>query len=116
MTSQASLKARQGVRYLPLEHLKVLDPDTLKPVPADGKTIGEVMFQGNIVMKGYLKNKTANEKAFAGGWSQGVYGGIWVRLNMPKQLRMLSKKILMGNDRGLISEKSVVIPSVSLQS
>ena len=68
MTSQASLKARQGVRYVPLEHLLVLDPDTLKPVPADGKTIGEVMFQGNIVMKGYLKNKTANEKAFAGGW------------------------------------------------
>ena len=68
MTSQASLKARQGVRYLPLEHLQVLDPDTLKPVPADGRTIGEVMFQGNIVMKGYLKNKTANEKAFAGGW------------------------------------------------
>ena len=68
MTSQASLKARQGVRYLPLEHLQVLDPDTLKPVPADGQTIGEVMFQGNIVMKGYLKNKSANEKAFAGGW------------------------------------------------
>ena len=68
MTSQASLKARQGVRYLPLEHLDVLDPETLKPVPADGQTIGEVMFQGNIVMKGYLKNKSANEKAFAGGW------------------------------------------------
>tara|TARA_Y100000768_G_scaffold325617_1_gene262633 strand:+ start:463 stop:2100 length:1638 start_codon:yes stop_codon:yes gene_type:complete len=68
MTNQASLKARQGVRYLPLEHLSVLDPDTMKPVPADGKTIGEVMFQGNIVMKGYLKNKPANEKAFAGGW------------------------------------------------
>ena len=68
MTSQASLKARQGVRYLPLEHLRVLDPETLKPVPSDGKTIGEVMFQGNIVMKGYLKNKSANEKAFAGGW------------------------------------------------
>ena len=49
-------------------------------------------------------------------WLQGVYGEIWVRLNMPKQLRMLSKKILMGNDRGLILEKSVVIPSVSLQS
>ena len=68
MTNQASLKARQGVRYLPLEHLSVLDPDTMKPVIADGKTIGEVMFQGNIVMKGYLKNKTANKKAFAGGW------------------------------------------------
>ena len=68
MTSQASLKARQGVRYLPLEHLRVLNPETLKPVPSDGQTIGEVMFQGNIVMKGYLKNKSANEKAFAGGW------------------------------------------------
>ena len=68
MTEQASLRARQGVRYLPLEHLSVLDPETMKPVPADGKTIGEVMFQGNIVMKGYLKNKTANDKAFAGGW------------------------------------------------
>ena len=66
MTAQASLKARQGVRYLPLEHLSVLDPETMIPVPADGKTIGEVMFQGNIVMKGYLKNKTANDKAFAG--------------------------------------------------
>ena len=51
LTSQASLKARQGVRYLPLEHLQVLNPETLQPVPADGKTIGEVMFQGNIVMK-----------------------------------------------------------------
>ena len=68
MNAQASLKARQGVRYLPLEHLKVLDPDTMKQVPADGKTIGEVMFQGNIVMKGYLKNKSANQKAFEGGW------------------------------------------------
>ena len=68
MTAQASLKARQGVRYLPLEHLSVLDPETMIPVPADGKTIGEVMFQGNIVMKGYLKNKIANDKAFAGGW------------------------------------------------
>ena len=68
LTSQASLKARQGVRYLPLEHLQVLNPETLQPVPADGKTIGEVMFQGNIVMKGYLKNKSANDQAFAGGW------------------------------------------------
>ncbi len=68
ITNQASLKARQGVRYLPLEHLSVMDPDTMKSVPADGRTIGEVMFQGNIVMKGYLKNKTANQKAFAGGW------------------------------------------------
>ncbi len=68
MSHQASLKARQGVRYLPLEHLSVLNPDTMNPVPPDGKTIGEVMFQGNIIMKGYLKNKSANEKAFKDGW------------------------------------------------
>ena len=68
MSSQATLKARQGVRYLPLEGLAVLDPKNMKTVPSDGKTIGEVMFRGNIVMKGYLKNKKANDEAFADGW------------------------------------------------
>ncbi|MDB9776427.1 acyl-CoA synthetase [Alphaproteobacteria bacterium] len=67
-SSQASLKARQGVRYLPLEGLAVLDSKNMKTVPRDGKTIGEVMFRGNIVMKGYLKNKKANDEAFADGW------------------------------------------------
>ena len=65
---QARLKARQGVRYLPLEGLTILDPDTLLPVPHDGQTMGEVMFRGNVVMKGYFKNPTATKKAFAGGW------------------------------------------------
>jgi fatty-acyl-CoA synthase len=65
---QAALKARQGVRYPALEGLTVMDPATLAPVPADGATLGEVMFRGNIVMKGYLKNPTATEEAFAGGW------------------------------------------------
>ncbi|MEZ0169962.1 acyl-CoA synthetase [Microvirga sp. TS319] len=64
----AAKKARQGVRYPVLEALDVLDPDTMRPVPADGKTLGEVMFRGNVVMKGYLKNPAATEKAFAGGW------------------------------------------------
>ncbi|WP_274423276.1 acyl-CoA synthetase [Chelativorans sp. YIM 93263] len=66
--AQATRKARQGVRYAVLEDLTVLDPETMEPVPADGETLGEVMFRGNIVMKGYLKNKDATEKAFAGGW------------------------------------------------
>jgi fatty-acyl-CoA synthase len=66
--SQAALKARQGVRYHALEALTVLDPKTMKPVPADGETLGEVMFRGNIVMKGYLKNEKATKKAFQGGW------------------------------------------------
>jgi len=56
------------VRYLVLEDLDVIDPDTMQPVPRDGATMGEVMFRGNVVMKGYLKNKTASEKAFHGGW------------------------------------------------
>ena len=72
---QARLKARQGVRYLPLEQLTVLDPETMEPVPHDGETIGEVMFRGNVVMKGYLKNPEATLKAFDGGW---FHSGIWV--------------------------------------
>jgi fatty-acyl-CoA synthase len=67
-SEQAAKKARQGVRYPVLEALDVLDPDTMRPVPRDGATLGEVMFRGNVVMKGYLKNKSATEKAFAGGW------------------------------------------------
>jgi fatty-acyl-CoA synthase len=66
--SRAARKARQGVRYAPLEELAVLDPKTLKPVPADGKTIGEVMFRGNIVMRGYLKNPKATKDALKDGW------------------------------------------------
>ncbi|MBV8472420.1 MAG: acyl-CoA synthetase, partial [Hyphomicrobiales bacterium] len=65
---QAALKARQGVRYHALEALEVMDPETMRSVPADGATLGEVMFRGNVVMKGYLKNKSGTDKAFAGGW------------------------------------------------
>jgi fatty-acyl-CoA synthase len=65
---QAAKKARQGVRYGALDALAVMDPETLTPVPADGETIGEVMFRGNVVMKGYLKNEAATAEAFAGGW------------------------------------------------
>ncbi len=65
---QAAKKARQGVRYGALEALDVLDPDTMAPVARDGETLGEVMMRGNVVMKGYLKNKASTEKAFAGGW------------------------------------------------
>ncbi|WP_420334113.1 acyl-CoA synthetase [Roseibium sp.] len=68
LEQQAQKKARQGVRYVALEDLKVLDPETLDPVPADGTTLGEVMFRGNVVMKGYLKNPDATSDAFQGGW------------------------------------------------
>ena len=65
---RAQLKRRQGVPYPLQEAVSVIDPDTMQPVPRDGETIGEVMFRGNIVMKGYLKNQKATEEAFAGGW------------------------------------------------
>jgi len=68
ISEQAELKARQGVRYPMLEQLVVADPETLEPVPHDGETMGEIMFRGNIVMKGYLKDKPASDKAFEGGW------------------------------------------------
>ncbi|MCH9764468.1 MAG: acyl-CoA synthetase [Alphaproteobacteria bacterium] len=61
-------RARQGVRYVALEDLTVMDSSTMTPVKADGETMGEVMFRGNIVMKGYLKNPKATDSAFAGGW------------------------------------------------
>ena len=65
---QAQLHSRQGVPYPLQDGMKVLDPETMQPVPKDGKTMGEIMFRGNIVMKGYLKNPEATAEAFAGGW------------------------------------------------
>ncbi|MBJ89769.1 MAG: acyl-CoA synthetase [Woeseia sp.] len=77
VNTQAKLKARQGVRYPMLEELIVADPDTLEPVKKDGQTIGEVMFRGNIVMKGYLKNPTATSDAFAGGYFHSGDLAVW---------------------------------------
>ena len=65
---RARLNARQGVRYHMQQAIDVLDPETMKPVPADGETMGEIMFKGNIAMKGYLKNEKATKEAFEGGW------------------------------------------------
>ncbi|ODV03698.1 MAG: acyl-CoA synthetase [Rubrivivax sp. SCN 70-15] len=68
LSEQARLNGRQGVRYALQEGMTVMDPETMAEVPADGQTMGEIMFRGNIVMKGYLKNPSATAKAFAGGW------------------------------------------------
>jgi len=65
---RARLNARQGVRYHLERDVRVLNPETLQPVPQDGETMGEIMFKGNIAMKGYLKNPKATQEAFAGGW------------------------------------------------
>ena len=58
----------QGVRYIALEGLEVMNTETMQAVPADGSTVGEIVMRGNAVMKGYLKNRKANEEAFANGW------------------------------------------------
>jgi fatty-acyl-CoA synthase len=68
LADQVRLNGRQGVRYTVEEGLTVMDPESMKPVPADGETMGEIMFRGNITMKGYLKNPKATQEAFAGGW------------------------------------------------
>jgi fatty-acyl-CoA synthase len=65
---RALRNGRQGIRFIVEEEVSVLDPGTMQPVPWDGETIGEIMFRGNITMKGYLKNPTATEEAFEGGW------------------------------------------------
>jgi fatty-acyl-CoA synthase len=68
LAEQVRLNGRQGVRYHVEEGLTVMDPESMEPVPADGETMGEIMFRGNITMKGYLKNKQATDEAFRGGW------------------------------------------------
>ena len=68
MEERAGLNGRQGVPYPLQQAVTVLDPETMIPVPADGETMGEIFFRGNVVMKGYLKNPTATSDAFAGGW------------------------------------------------
>ena len=65
---RAARNGRQGVNYHLQEAITVLDPETMLPVPWDGETVGEIMFRGNVVMKGYLKNPEASAEAFAGGW------------------------------------------------
>ncbi len=100
--TQAHLKARQGVRYHALEALDVLDPDTMQPVPADGQTMGEVMFRGNTVMKGYLKNKASTDKAFAGHWFHS--GDLGVKHpDGYVQLRDRSKDIIISGGENISS-------------
>ena len=99
---QASLKARQGVRYHALEELDVLDPETLEPVPRDGETLGEVMFRGNVVMKGYLKNRAATDEAFKGGWFHSGDLGV-VYPDGYIQLKDRSKDIIISGGENISS-------------
>jgi fatty-acyl-CoA synthase len=99
---RAAKKARQGVRYGTLEDLSVLDPETMTPVPRDGATMGEVMFRGNIVMKGYLKNRKATEEAFQGGWFHSGDLGV-VHPDGYIQLKDRSKDIIISGGENISS-------------
>ena len=95
-------RIRQGVRYHALEGLTVMDPATMQPVPADGETLGEVMFRGNIVMKGYLKNKQATEEAFAGDWFHSGDLGV-LHADGYIQLKDRSKDIIISGGENISS-------------
>ena len=99
---QAEKKARQGVRYPVLEGLDVLDPEAMQPVPRDGETLGEVMFRGNVVMKGYLKNKAATDAAFAGGWFHSGDLGV-IHPDGYIQLKDRSKDIIISGGENISS-------------
>ena len=99
---QAMKKARQGVRYPVLEALDVVDPDTMESVPADGETLGEVVFRGNVVMKGYLKNPASTKAAFAGGWFHS--GDLGVKhVDGYVQLKDRSKDIIISGGENISS-------------
>jgi len=95
-------RIRQGVRYHALEDLTVMDPATMEKTPADGETIGEVMFRGNIVMKGYLKNAKATDEAFAGGWFHSGDLGV-MHADGYIQLKDRSKDIIISGGENISS-------------
>ena len=100
--ARTARKARQGVRYTPLERLEVMDPETMEAVPHDGETLGEVMFRGNVVMKGYFRNREATEKAFAGGWFHSGDLGV-VHPDGYIQLKDRSKDIIISGGENISS-------------
>ena len=100
--ARAAKKARQGVRYHALEDLTVMDPETMERVPADGETMGEVMFRGNVVMKGYLKNPKASAEAFKGGWFHSGDLGV-LHADGYIQLKDRSKDIIISGGENISS-------------
>ncbi len=102
ISERARLNARQGVRYHMQQAIAVLNPETLVPVPADGETMGEIMFKGNIAMKGYLKNEKATEEAFEGGW---FHSGDLAVMNSDGYIKMKdrSKDIIISGGENISS-------------
>ncbi len=99
---QAKLQSRQGVPYEVLEDLMVADPKTMQPIPRDGVTMGEVFTRGNVTMKGYLKNPTATDEAFAGGWFHTGDLGVWHPDNYI-ELKDRSKDIIISGGENISS-------------
>ncbi len=99
---RARLKSRQGVPYHVLEGLQVMDAETMQPVPADGETMGEVMFRGNIVMKGYLGDTAATGEALAGGWFHSGDLGV-MHPDGYLQLKDRSKDIIISGGENISS-------------
>jgi len=102
LPAQAAMKARQGVRYTCLEGLSVRDPETMQPTPMDGETIGEIMFRGNVVMKGYLNNPSATIESFEGGWFHSGDLGV-VHEDGYIQLKDRSKDIIISGGENISS-------------
>lgn len=99
---RAGMKARQGVPFTTLEAIMVADPDTLEPVPKDGETMGEIFMRGNIVMRGYLKNPSATEKAFKGGWFHSGDLAVWHPDNYV-EIKDRSKDIIISGGENISS-------------
>ncbi|MGI9317540.1 MAG: acyl-CoA synthetase [bacterium] len=101
-TAKAQVKSRQGVRYHVLQGLDVMNPETMQPVEPDGEQMGETMFRGNIVMKGYLKNPQATREAFAGGWFHSGDLGV-IQPDRYLKLRDRSKDIIISGGENISS-------------
>jgi fatty-acyl-CoA synthase len=99
---QAKRKSRQGVRYHVLDGLDVMDPSTMQPVPRDGETMGEVMFRGNVVMKGYLKNPATTAAALSGGWFHSGDLGV-MHADGYLQIKDRSKDIIISGGENISS-------------
>ncbi|NLW05547.1 MAG: acyl-CoA synthetase [Pseudomonadaceae bacterium] len=99
---KARLKSRQGVKSPMQEDLMVADPDTMVPVPQDGKTMGEIFMRGNLVMKGYLKNPRATEEAFQGGWFRSGDLAVW-HSDTYVEIKDRSKDIIISGGENISS-------------
>jgi fatty-acyl-CoA synthase len=102
VAEKAELLARQGVRAPLQDELMVADPETLEPVPRDGKTMGEIMMRGNLVMKGYLKNPSTTQASFAGGWFHSGDLAVW-HPDGYVQIKDRSKDIIISGGENISS-------------